>query len=85
MLIHFQDILSQNDDPHPVVILPDTSAEDVSGILEFLYYGELNVKARRISAVLKVAESLQISSLIEVSKILASSFGNPILHYSYLY
>lgn len=54
---------------HPVVVLSGMSAEDVKSIIEFVYRGELNVKAERFSSVLKAAETLKISGLMEVSNI----------------
>lgn len=64
---YFQDILSTVQSSHPVVVLSGMSAEDVKSIIEFVYRGELNVRAERFSSVLKAAETLKISGLMEVN------------------
>lgn len=62
-----QEILSPiENDCHPIVILADVPANDVKAILEFIYYGEIKVEGANIFSVLKTAQNLKISALLEV-------------------
>ncbi|KAI5735599.1 hypothetical protein M8J77_020440 [Diaphorina citri] len=63
----FQEILSPiENDCHPIVILADVPANDVKAILEFIYYGEIKVEGANIFSVLKTAQNLKISALLEI-------------------
>lgn len=62
-----QEIFKNTDDNHPIVILSDVKRKDLQDILQFVYHGELNVHASKLSEVLQVAASLQIRGLTEVS------------------
>ncbi|XP_067003414.2 transcription activator GAGA isoform X2 [Anabrus simplex] len=64
---YFQDILSNTEDSHPIIILSEMNSEDIKSIIEFVYRGELNVTADRFTSVLKAAEELRIRGLMEVS------------------
>lgn len=62
-----QEILSGLPSSNAVVILCGISAEDVKSIIEFVYKGELHVSPEKCPSVLKAAEALKISGLMEVS------------------
>nr|XP_018908349.1 PREDICTED: uncharacterized protein LOC109037934 isoform X1 [Bemisia tabaci] len=64
---YFQDILADAG-PNPILLLHDISSSDMKSILDFIYRGELNVASHRTSSLLRAANSLQISGLMEVSK-----------------
>jgi len=39
---------------HPIVILKDVKFEDLKVIVDFMYYGEVNVSQEQLPAILKV-------------------------------
>lgn len=70
-------------DKHPIVILKDVPVVDMRSLLSFMYRGEVSVDQDRLTAFLKVAESLRIKGLTEVNEdkcdlpsITSSLFGN---------
>ncbi|GLH14797.1 Uncharacterized protein GBIM_19109 [Gryllus bimaculatus] len=63
---YFQNILSNSMEVHPYIILSDMSYEDIKCIIEFVYRGEISLTADRFTSVLKTAEDLRISGLMEV-------------------
>uniref|UniRef100_A0A1B6GQ17 BTB domain-containing protein n=1 Tax=Cuerna arida TaxID=1464854 RepID=A0A1B6GQ17_9HEMI len=71
---YFQDILKGIPSSHAIVILCGISAEDARSIVEFVYKGELSVSSERFTSILRAAEALKISGLMEVTNHL------PVLH-----
>jgi Cys2His2 zinc finger developmental/cell cycle regulator len=55
-------------DKHPIVILKDVPYCDMRSLLDFMYRGEVSVDQDRLTAFLKVAESLRIKGLTEVNE-----------------
>lgn len=55
------------DDKHPILILKDITLADMKSLLDFMYRGEVSVDQDRLTAFLRVAESLRIKGLTEVS------------------
>lgn len=55
-------------DKHPIVILKDVPYSDMRSLLDFMYRGEVSVDQDRLTAFLKVAESLKIKGLTEVNE-----------------
>jgi len=53
---------------HPVVILKDIKYEDLSGIVEFIYHGEVSIDQDCLPGFLQAAESLRIKGLTEDTK-----------------
>ncbi|KAG8259789.1 hypothetical protein J6590_004916 [Homalodisca vitripennis] len=68
------DILKGIPSSHAIVILCGISAEDARSIVEFVYKGELSVSSERFTSILRAAEALKISGLMEVTNHL------PVLH-----
>lgn len=64
---YFEEIFTNSDDSHPIVILTDVESNILRSILDFVYHGELNVQASQLTEVLQVATTLQIRGLTEVS------------------
>ena len=63
---YFQTILSRTNAPHPVIVMPkDVHLDDISGIVDFMYYGEVAVPTADISRFLAVAEQFQVRGLVE--------------------
>ncbi|CAH0393188.1 unnamed protein product [Bemisia tabaci] len=60
---YFQKIFNENTHPHPIVILKDVRFEELSLVIKFMYYGEVNVENDSLPEFLKTAEMLQIKGL----------------------
>lgn len=67
-LFHFQALFVGHPDKHPIVILKDVPYSDMRSLLDFMYRGEVSVDQDRLTAFLKVAESLRIKGLTEVNE-----------------
>lgn len=64
---YFQTLFSDNPCKHPIVILKDIGWSELKAVVEFMYKGEINVCQEQIEPLLKVAESLKIRGLADVS------------------
>lgn len=64
---YFQSLLFNNPDRHPIVFLKDVKFSEMRALLEFMYRGEVSVDQDSLGSLLKVAESLRIKGLAEVS------------------
>ncbi|KAF0300069.1 Broad-complex core protein isoform 6 [Amphibalanus amphitrite] len=60
---YFRDLLKNNSCQQMVIFLKDTSAQDLSAIIEFMYKGSVNVSQTQLGSFLKTAEMLQIRGL----------------------
>ncbi|XP_063224369.1 protein tramtrack, beta isoform-like isoform X1 [Bacillus rossius redtenbacheri] len=65
---YFQALFVGHPDKHPIVILKDVPYCDMKSLLDFMYRGEVSVDQERLTAFLKVAESLRIKGLTEVNE-----------------
>ena len=54
---------------HPVIILKDIKYEELSGIVEFIYHGEVSIDQDCLPGFLQAAESLRIKGLTEDKKV----------------
>lgn len=52
---------------HPIVILKDVRYSDLKTLVDFMYYGEVNVSQERLPHIIKTAEMLKIKGLAEMS------------------
>lgn len=50
----FQTLFSVNPCQHPIVILKDVKYNDLKTMVDFMYYGEVNVSHDQLPAILKV-------------------------------
>lgn len=64
---YFQTLFVNHPEKHPIVILKDVPYADMKSLLDFMYRGEVSVDQERLSAFLRVAESLRIKGLTEVN------------------
>lgn len=64
----FQALFVGHPDKHPIVILKDVPYVDMRSLLDFMYRGEVSVDQERLTAFLRVAESLRIKGLTEVNE-----------------
>ncbi|XP_011060574.1 PREDICTED: protein tramtrack, alpha isoform-like isoform X1 [Acromyrmex echinatior] len=65
---YFQALFVGHPDKHPIVILKDVPYVDMRSLLDFMYRGEVSVDQDRLTAFLRVAESLRIKGLTEVNE-----------------
>lgn len=65
---YFQALFVNHPDKHPIVILKDVPYSDMRSLLDFMYRGEVSVDQERLTAFLRVAESLRIKGLTEVNE-----------------
>lgn len=64
---YFQALFANHPEKHPIVILKDVPFADMKSLIDFMYRGEVSVDQERLSAFLRVAESLRIKGLTEVN------------------
>ncbi|KAG4076101.1 hypothetical protein HA402_011447 [Bradysia odoriphaga] len=64
---YFQALFVNHPEKHPIVILKDITYADMKSLLDFMYRGEVSVDQERLTAFLRVAESLRIKGLTEVN------------------
>lgn len=60
---YFKNIFKTNPCQHPVVFLKDVTHKELSGILQFMYLGEVSIQQEELGRFLKTAEALQIKGL----------------------
>ena len=61
----FMEILKKNNHPHPLIYMRGIKAEELVAIVDFLYFGEANVKQESLDAFLGLAEELRLKGLTE--------------------
>lgn len=61
----FEKILSQNQHPHPIIILKDVRYHDLKNIIRFIYTGEVFVPQHDLQDFLRTAELLEIKGLLK--------------------
>lgn len=64
---YFNALFVNHPEKHPIVILKDVPFADMRSLLDFMYRGEVSVDQERLTAFLRVAESLRIKGLTEVN------------------
>ncbi|XP_030385790.1 uncharacterized protein LOC115632693 [Scaptodrosophila lebanonensis] len=63
---YFQALFTTNPCQHPIVILKDVQYDDLKTMVDFMYYGEVNVSQEQLPHILKTAEMLKIKGLAEM-------------------
>jgi hypothetical protein len=59
-------LFTTNPCKHPIVILKDVQYNDLKTMVDFMYYGEVNVSTEQLPQILKTAEMLKIKGLAEM-------------------
>ena len=62
---YFHKLFMETSCDHPIVFLKDVKAEQVRGILEYMYRGEVSVSQEQLPALLRVAELLRVKGMVE--------------------
>lgn len=73
---YFNALFINHPEKHPIVILKDVPYNDMKSLLDFMYRGEVSVDQERLTAFLRVAESLRIKGLTEVNDDKPSNASN---------
>ncbi|KAJ0183981.1 hypothetical protein K1T71_000404 [Dendrolimus kikuchii] len=63
---YFQALFVDNPSRHPIVILKDVTFADLRTMVDFMYYGEVNVTEQQLPKVLDTAKHLKIKGLTEM-------------------
>ncbi|CAL7947270.1 unnamed protein product [Xylocopa violacea] len=63
---YFQSLFTVNPCQHPIVILKDVKFSDLKIMVDFMYYGEVNISQDQLPSIIKTAESLKIKGLAEM-------------------
>lgn len=74
---YFQALFVNHEEKHPIVILNGVPYADMKSLLDFMYRGEVSVDQERLTAFLRVAESLRIKGLTEVNDDRPSNANGP--------
>ena len=59
----FQNLLKRNKHPQPLVYMRGMNSEDLSAIVDFLYFGEASIFQENLDSFLAIAEELQLKGL----------------------
>merc|ERR1712129_22493 len=59
----FQNILTKNKHPHPLIYMRGMKSEDLVAIMDFLYYGEAKVYQESVNTFMAIAEKLELKGL----------------------
>ena len=70
----FQNLLTKNKHPHPLIYLKGAKFEDLLAIVDFLYFGEANVFHENLDAFLSTAEELKLKGLTGQKDVSGESF-----------
>ena len=59
----FHNLLKRNNHPHPLIYMKGIKFEDLSAIIDFLYFGEVEVLQKNLNAFFALAEDLQLKGM----------------------
>lgn len=54
---------------HPIIFLKDVSGDECEALLTYMYRGEVSVSHDQIQRILRVANSLQVKSVLYLRKV----------------
>ena len=63
----FRSVLRRNPHQHPLLYLKGVSFSNLESLLDFMYYGEVNIAQENLNSFLSVAEELQVKGLTQSS------------------
>ena len=61
--LFFMDVLKRNKHPHPLIYMRGLKSENLSAVIDFLYFGEANVLQDNLDSFLELAEELKLKGL----------------------
>ena len=59
----FQKLLERNQHPHPLIYMRMVTFEDLTALVDFIYFGKANIPQENIESFLAIAEDLQVKGL----------------------
>ena len=63
----FRAVLRRNPHQHPLLYMKGVRISDLESLLDFMYYGEVNIAQENLNSFLSVAEELQVKGLTQSS------------------
>ena len=63
----FRSVLRRNPHQHPLLYIKGVAFSDLESLLDFMYYGEVNIAQENLNSFLSVAEELQVKGLTQSS------------------
>ena len=72
----FENMFKQNPHPHPLIYLKGVSFENLKGVIEFVYQGEIMVNQDMLASFLETGNDLQIKFFVEEENVCRSLEGN---------
>ena len=74
----FQKLLKMNKHAHPLIYMRGMKSEDLMAILDFLYYGEVNIYQDNLDTFLNIAEEMKLKGLNSEERTGGGEYGgNP--------
>lgn len=74
-ILCLQSLFTVNPCKHPIVILKDVKFVDLKVMVDFMYYGEVNVSQEQLPHILKTAEMLKIKGAFRRNYVLIFGFS----------
>lgn len=68
----FRRLLTENEHPHPMIVLHNIDADDLRSLMTFMYCGEVQVFQNDLKKLLEIADNLEITGLQQIQE-----FDNP--------
>ena len=65
----FEKLLQRNDHPHPLVFMRGIKKDDLSAVIDFLYFGEANILQKNLEPFLDIARDLKVKGLQRDEKV----------------
>ena len=59
----FQELLKRNSHPHPLIFMRGVSSDEMVAVVDFLYFGEVNILQENLDGFLAIAEDLKLKGL----------------------
>ena len=59
----FQDLLKRNSHPHPLIFMRGVTSEELVAVVDFLYFGEVNILQENLDGFLAIADDLKLKGL----------------------
>jgi len=64
----FKNILKRNKHPHPLIYMRGMKPDDLTALVDFMYYGEVNIFQKDLSGFLSLAEEMQLKGLADTEE-----------------
>ncbi|XP_046432045.1 protein tramtrack, alpha isoform-like [Neodiprion fabricii] len=65
----FRRLLTENEHPHPMIVLHNIDADDLRSLMTFMYCGEVQVFQNDLKKLLEIADTLEITGLQQIQEL----------------